>query len=138
MELRNGILKTPLIEDLKDYLMNSSESLHIVDASGAILWANKTELDYMGYTEDEYFGADIRRFHRDPEVILDILTRLSNGETLKNYAAYLKAKDGSIKRVLINSNGYWRDGEFIHTRCFSRDITELVIPEGTGYIGNAQ
>jgi PAS domain S-box-containing protein len=36
----------------------------------------------------------------------------------------LRAKDGSIKHVLLSSNAYFRDGEFVHTRCFTRDITE--------------
>src|SRR5205085_1378890 len=28
-----------------------------------------------------------------------------------------------IRHVLIHSNVYRRDGEFVHTRCFTRDIT---------------
>lgn len=34
-------------------------------------------------------------------------------------------KDGTRKVVQINSNVYWHNGEFVHTRCFSRDITDL-------------
>ncbi|MBL4656009.1 MAG: PAS domain-containing protein [Bacteroidia bacterium] len=125
-------LISPVIEDLSDYLLNASESLHIVDGNGIILWANQTELDYLGYSEEEYIGHSITEFHQDLDVIHDILTRLLGGETIKNYSAYLIAKNGSIKRVLINSNGFWQDGEFIHTRCFSRDITKINIPESTG------
>ncbi len=33
-------------------------------------------------------------------------------------------KDGSVRYVLINSSILWHDGKFIHTRCFTRDITE--------------
>src|SRR5581483_6154327 len=33
-------------------------------------------------------------------------------------------KDGSIRDVLIDSSVMWRDGQFIHTRCFTRDVTE--------------
>ncbi|MBL4656149.1 MAG: PAS domain-containing protein [Bacteroidia bacterium] len=127
-------LKNPLIEDLTEYLKNASESLHIVDSGGMIVWANNTELDFLGYSEEDYIGHSITEFHRDTDVINDILTRLLAGETLVNYSAYLIAKNGSIKRVLINSNGFWKDGKFIHTRCFSRDITELPMPEGTGYL----
>ena len=32
--------------------------------------------------------------------------------------------DGSIKHVLIDSSVLWEGGNFIHTRCFTRDITE--------------
>ena len=30
----------------------------------------------------------------------------------------------TIRHILINSNVLWEDGKFIHTRCFTRDITE--------------
>ena len=36
----------------------------------------------------------------------------------------MRCKDGSLKDVLIDSSVLWRDGKFIHTRCFTRDITE--------------
>ena len=49
---------------------------------------------------------------------------MTRKETLKNYEARLRAKDGSIKHVLISSNVLWKNGEFAHTRCFTRDITD--------------
>ena len=36
----------------------------------------------------------------------------------------MRARDGSIKDVLISSNAPWEDGRFVHTRCFTRDITD--------------
>src|SRR5258708_4799272 len=59
-----------------------------------------------------------------PPVIADILRRLTENEELHSYEARLRRKDGSIRHVLISSNVLRRDGEFIHTRCFTRDITE--------------
>lgn len=114
------------IEELTDFIENASIPLHWVDGQGIIIWANQAELDALGYTKEEYIGAPISRFHADQEIIGDILTRLINNETLQNYKAKLKCKDGSIKHVLISSNVRRKDGEFIHTRCFTRDITEIV------------
>jgi PAS domain S-box-containing protein len=57
-------------------------------------------------------------------VIDDILERLSSGETLHNYEARLRSKDGSIRHVLISSNVRWQGEEFLHTRCITRDITD--------------
>jgi signal transduction histidine kinase len=57
-------------------------------------------------------------------VISDILACLKRGEELHDYEARLRCKDGSIRYVLINSNVLWEAGRFIHTRCFTRDITE--------------
>jgi len=132
MTTKTKHLKNPLIENLGDYLNNSSESLHIVDSNGKIIWANNTELNFLGYKEEEYFWHSISEFHRDQEVVSDMLEILHSGGTLRNYSAYLIAKDGSIKRVLINSNGFFKDGKFVHTRCFSRDITDLPLPVATG------
>ncbi|HEX8537917.1 MAG TPA: ATP-binding protein, partial [Cystobacter sp.] len=77
----------------------------------------------LGYSKDEYIGHHIAEFHEDPAVIGDILARLSRNETLRDYEARLRCKDGSIRHVLINSNVSWEDGQFRHTRCFTRDNT---------------
>lgn len=113
------------VEELTDFVENASVPLHWVDAEGTILWANQVELDSLGYTKEEYIGYPISRFHADESVINDILTRLINNETLQNYPARLKCKNGTIKHVLINSNVLMKEGKFIHTRCFTRDITTL-------------
>jgi PAS domain S-box-containing protein len=111
--------------ELFDVLENGTTGLHCVDANGIILWANQAELDLLGYSHQEYIGRPIAEFHADPPIISDILCRLTANETLSNYPARLRCKDGSIRHVLINSNVAWEDGKFSHTRCFTRDITEL-------------
>ena len=110
--------------ELQHCLDHAAEGLHWVGPDGTILWANQTELDLLGYTRDEYVGHPIAEFHVDAPVIEDILARLTRGETLLNYEARLRHSDGSIRHVLINSNVRWRDGEFVHTRCFTRDVTD--------------
>jgi PAS domain S-box-containing protein len=111
-------------QDLEDFFENGAVGLHLVAADGTILRANRAELDLLGYTADEYIGQPIAAFHADAHVIRDILQRLSRGETLDRYPARLKAKDGSIRHVLITSNVHFRDGEFHNTRCFTVDVTD--------------
>jgi PAS domain S-box-containing protein len=111
-------------EQLRDFVENATLGLHRVSADGTILWANRAELELLGYSEHEYVGRPISDVHADHDAVCDILARLNRGEELHNYEARLRAKDGSIKHVLISSNVYSRDGKFIHTRCFTRDITE--------------
>jgi PAS domain S-box-containing protein len=111
--------------ELTDFIENATVGLHWVGVDGTILWANRAELEMLGYEEDEYVGHNISEFHADREVIGDILTRLKCKEALHEYEARLRAKDGSVRYVQINSNVMWGEhGEFIHTRCFTRDITE--------------
>jgi signal transduction histidine kinase len=78
----------------------------------------------LGYTREEYIGRNITEFHADGPVIEDILRRLTCDETLCEYPARLRCKDGSTRDVLIDSSVYRKDGKFVHTRCFTRDVTE--------------
>ena len=116
-------------KNLKDFLENANIGLHWVNQEGIIIWANQAELDLLGYSREEYIGQPISKFHADPGKINDILTRLTCNETLNNYEAPLLCKDGTIKYVLISSSVLWEDGKFIHTRCFTRDITDKKLAE---------
>ncbi|HEX8144702.1 MAG TPA: PAS domain S-box protein [Pyrinomonadaceae bacterium] len=116
-------------EELTDFIENSAVGLHWVGPDGTILWANKAELELLGYTREEYIGHHISEFHADSEVIDDILGRLKRDETLHSYEARLRCKDGSLRHVLISSNVRRQNGEFHHTRCFTRDITERRLAE---------
>lgn len=109
---------------LRDFVENAPVGLHWVGHDGTIIWANQTQLDILGYTREEYIGQRVSGFHADSPVIEDILTRLTKGETLNEHPARLRRKDGSIRHVLINSNVFFEDDRFVHTRCFTRDITE--------------
>jgi PAS domain S-box-containing protein len=111
-------------KELQDYVDNATIGLHWVDGNGIIIWANKAELDMLGYTKEEYIGHNISEFHVSREKINDILKRLSCNETLNSYESALRCKDGSVKTVHISSNVFWHNEEFIHTRCFTVDITE--------------
>jgi PAS domain S-box-containing protein len=111
--------------DLEDFFENGVVGLHWVASDGSILRVNQAELDLLGYTREEYVGRHIAEFHADKSVIDDVLARLTRGEKLDKYGARLKAKDGSIKHVLISSNVHFRDGQFINTRCFTLDVTDL-------------
>lgn len=115
--------------NLRDFLESASVAMHWVDANGVIIWANKAELEMLGYKPEEYIGRPIAEFHVDKDVIDDILKRLSCRETLQEYEARLRRKDGSICYGLINSNVLWQGDEFIHTRCFTRDITERKVAD---------
>lgn len=110
--------------DLEDFFENSAIGLHIVDGQGVIVRANKAELDLLGYAPHEYIGRHVAEVHADASTIQDILDRLSAGQALDRYPARLRAKDGSIKHVLITSNSRFESGAFVNTRCFTLDVTD--------------
>ncbi len=108
----------------RDLAETATIALHWVGPDGTILWANRAELDMLGYAAEEYIGRNITEFHVDGPVINDILDRLCRGEKLREYEARLRTKDGSLRHVIIDSSVLFENGNFVHTRCFTRDITE--------------
>ena len=109
---------------LRDFIETSTIGLHWVGADGTILWVNQAELDLLGYAREEYVGRNIAEFHADESVINDMLWRLTRGETLRDHPARLRHRDGSIRHVLVDSSVLFEDGKFVHTRCFTRDVTD--------------
>jgi PAS domain S-box-containing protein len=121
---RDGIAANTDAASIRALLDDAPVSIHWVDATGTVIWANRTELEMLGYAYAEYIGHPIANFHADISVINDILNRLTCAETLHDFPARLRHKDGSIRDVLISSNVLWENGQFVHTRCFTRDVTE--------------
>lgn len=115
--------------DLEDFFENGPIGLHLVARDGTILRANRAELQLLGYSADEYVGRNIVDFHVDQPVLDEILSCLFENGRLDQRPARLRAKDGSIKHVLISSNARTTDGEFVNTRCFTVDVTDRVRAE---------
>ncbi|MER9298591.1 PAS domain S-box protein [Mesorhizobium sp. M0621] len=111
--------------DYQDFFENGGIGLHIVDGAGLILHANKAELNLLGYEAPDYIGRDIASFHADEHAITDILARLARGEAVERYPARLRACDGSIKHVEVSSSGRFENGQLVHSRCFTVDVTRL-------------
>src|SRR5688572_27175068 len=109
--------------DFGDFFDKAAVPLHVVGPDGTILSANQAELDLLGYAREEYVGRNIAEFHVDAPCIRDLLRRLGNGDTVRDYEARLRCRDGSIKHVLITSNVRFDGGRFMNTRCFTRDVT---------------
>ena len=110
--------------ELADFFETASVGMHSVDGEGRVLRVNKAELDMLGYSRDEVVGAPVREFYVEKEFIDNLLTGLQAGEKLEDCEARMRAKDGSIKNVQISSSVLVENGKFVHTRCFTRDITE--------------
>ncbi len=110
--------------ELKDFVQHAPVGMHWVAPDGTILWANDAELQLLGYTAEEYIGRNIADFHVDKALIAGVVARLGRNEQIRDCEADLIAKDGSIRHVCVNSNARFENGRFLHTRCFTRDITD--------------
>jgi PAS domain S-box-containing protein len=111
-------------EELQHFLDTAVVPIHTTDKSGVITWANQAELDLLGYTPDEYIGHSIREFLVDAPMVEKLFRRVLDGAVVHDEEVRLCAKDGTIRHVLVSSRAYVKDGEFVSTRCFARDITE--------------
>lgn len=119
--------QTPLDhqETMIDYLEQAPIGLQWLSGEGRVLWANKTQLQLLGYSAEEFFGKHITEFSTDSEETLtnnfDIISR---GKTLHNLSSVWKTKQGECRHVVIDSNmRFGPNGEQLNTRCFIRDDT---------------
>lgn len=113
-------------EELANFMENAGEGLQRVSPDGMILWANRAELELLGFTRAEYVGHNIAEFHLDPGVAQGILARCLNGQSMASQAARLRHKDGSVRHVLIRADPQQEDGKFVYTRCQTHDVTDGV------------
>ena len=112
-------------ENLESFLENSPVGIHVVNEEGIILFANKAELELYGYAEQEYVGQPARKFYFDSDFFDKVSFKLRREGTLTNEQTKIICKDGTLRDVLISCNIYYEEGKFTHTRCYTRDITEI-------------
>ncbi len=111
-------------QGISDFIENALIGMHWVDIHGNLVWVNQAELDMFGYDRSEYIGQPLLNFHVDRAKIADILRRVANDQSIKGCEAQVWRKDGSICDVSIDAQAFFKDGKFIHARCFTRNITD--------------
>ncbi|HET9448335.1 MAG TPA: PAS domain-containing protein, partial [Steroidobacteraceae bacterium] len=118
------------LQELTDFLENAVVGLHRIDANGRVMWANRAELDMLGYAPEEFIGKPVADFVVQPGQAAALLARVKSGETLRDEHVQMLCRDGSTKDVVINSSPLFVDGKFICTRSSMRDVTAQWSIEG--------
>jgi PAS domain S-box-containing protein len=111
-------------QGISDFIDNATIGLHWLDPTGMTVWVNRAELEMLGYDRQEYINQPQIDSHVNRATMADLFDRLLKNESVKRYPAQLWRKDRSICHVLIDANPFFKDGKFIHARCFTRDISE--------------
>jgi PAS domain S-box-containing protein len=111
-------------QGISDFMQNALIGIHWVDKDGIVVWANRAELEMLGYNSDEYIGRSLLDFHVDRTSTQCAFQQLLKDEPIVGRESQMIRKDGSICDVSIDSNALFKDGKFIHARCFTRDISE--------------
>ncbi|MFO7276723.1 MAG: PAS domain S-box protein [Pseudomonadota bacterium] len=115
--------------EFADLAENAPIPIHMVGPDGIIRWANAAELALLGCTADEYLGHHIGEFHADRRAADALLARILAGETLHEYPARLRRRDGAILDVLLSVNSHLENGKVVYSRCYTRDVTDRVRAE---------
>jgi PAS domain S-box-containing protein len=111
-------------QGISDFMQNASLGIHWVDRDGIVVWANHAELEMLGYERGEYIGQALHDFHVDRVAIRSAFEQLLNDQPVIGHESQMIRKDGSICAVSICATGLFKEGEFVHARCFTRDISE--------------
>lgn len=100
------------------------EGMHRVGPDGTILWADRAELQMLGYGWEEYVGRHVANFHVDVETVDLILDTLLSGGILIDQPVRLRCKNGAIRHVRMHSSSCFEDGKLCYGVCITRDDTE--------------
>lgn len=119
-------------QGISDFIENAPVGMHWLDfgtdnlhpEDGIVVWANRVELEMLGYDRQEYIGQPLKNFHVDRAKIEDIFDRLLNNRTIRGYETQMRRKDGSICDVSIDAHALFINGRLIHARLFTRDISD--------------
>src|ERR1700722_7540309 len=111
-------------QELEDFFDHAPVGMRWDSADGTILRVNEAELKLLGYSRQEYLGHNVTEFFVDESAAKDTLAMLNKGDTIEDFEARMLCKNGAVKHVVINSNALWEDGKFVHSRTFTRDVTE--------------
>ena len=107
-----------------EYFENAGTGMHFVRQDGTILAMNGAGLEMLGYSREECVGRNVVQLQADPQAAREMLRRLAHGEVLRGVGVRMQCKDGSLREVLVDADVLWREGNFIHARFATRDITE--------------
>lgn len=112
--------------EFSDYFQNAPIALHWLSKDGIILWANKTELELLGYPRQEYIGQPISKFAHphDQAIVREMTQQLDRDKAFHGVSVRFLAKDGNVIYLLIDSKvRYDVNGNFDHSIWFIRDDT---------------
>jgi len=115
-------------EEIQDLYNNAPCGYHSLDKNGLIIRINATELNWLGYSQEEIVGKlrlpdlmtpdSIKRFH-------ETFPQFMKEGKLSDLEQELIRKDGTIMPVSLSATAiYDKEGNFVMSRSIAFDITE--------------
>lgn len=127
-----------MVEKLKEsesryrsFAENTSDLLYRTDIHGKIIYLSRSVFELSGYTMEEAIGLNMAKdVYLVPEERDEFLSILKKEGKVRNFAARLKRKDGSIWWASTNSHFFLdKNGKIGGVEGICRDITELKVTQ---------
>ena len=109
--------------ELNDFFEGASVGLALVAPNGTLLRANRAFASMLDARNHQLVGTKLHSFHCDLPALDELLKRLRRHETLHNHPMELRSLKGETRHVLVEVDGRWERGAFLHSRWFVRDIS---------------
>jgi PAS domain S-box-containing protein len=108
-----------VIENIQDVFYRS-------DAEGRLLMGSLSGARMFGYDSvDEMIGLPLDSFWSDPQERRDLIEKVKEAGSVRDFDAVLKRKDGTLFNASFTTHFYYDEqGKFLGTEGIIRDITE--------------
>eukprot|EP01038_Epipyxis_sp_PR26KG_P014077 gene14077-18889_t len=116
-----------------DFLENAPRPMHVVDQDLKIIWANKIELEILGYKPSEYIGHHLYEFTPDNQYYQKSHSSWAPGKFGDNFDLYVEfvAKNKSIHIMRVVANRNESPNKTWTSRSIMHDNTEALELEKT-------
>ena len=112
--------------NLAVFFENAPIGLAWLSASGIILRANQTLLDFCGGASSDCLGHSFHEFLVQPSQGYELLGWLGAKKTIRNYRLSIRSQNGEVRYVLLSANSIWNGDQFLYSSIFLRDVTDRV------------
>jgi PAS domain S-box-containing protein len=129
MELFHGIVKkqsdfTSSPGFFQNVIEQCNDSIVIIDDKTEVYFWNKAAEEKFGYGDEEILGNSIQLFNKENE-LNDLITKVSNGESIESFETKFKHKTGSLIDVSLTMDDIKDENkDLIGFVIMIRDITE--------------
>ena len=108
---------------LHELLERAGVSVQWLASDGTVLDANRATLDLVGCEPDAYVGHHLAEFHLPGPALDSLLGHLAAGKPVHDLPAQVRAKDGSVRELRLDTGPCWESGGVRRACCVSRDVS---------------
>lgn len=111
---------------LTDFFDSAPLGLLWLRPDGLVERVNAAALEILERPGSAVLGQPLGAFYVESAGLEGLLAALRSGDTLRNQRFQVRRPDGSLRHVLIDANGWWREQRLTHCQLYVRDITPRV------------